>query len=54
MGLKSGKRTHIRCRRCGTVAYHRGHEKCSACGYGKSAKIRTYAWMKKKRLSHSK
>ncbi|MFH2020074.1 MAG: 50S ribosomal protein L37e [archaeon] len=54
MGKKSGKKTHIRCRRCGEPAYHRGHKKCSACGYGKSAKIRTYAWMKKKRLTHSK
>jgi large subunit ribosomal protein L37e len=53
-GKKSGKKTHIRCRRCGNATYHRSKEKCSSCGYGKSAKIRTYAWMKKKRLTHSR
>lgn len=54
MGKKSGKKTHIRCRRCGETTYHRGHEICSSCGYGKSAKIRSYAWMKKKKSNHSK
>jgi large subunit ribosomal protein L37e len=53
-GKKSGKKTHIRCRRCGEANYHRKKEKCSACGYGKSAKMRGYSWMKKKTLAHSK
>ncbi|MCM2325019.1 MAG: 50S ribosomal protein L37e [Candidatus Woesearchaeota archaeon] len=54
MGKKSGKKTHIRCRRCGNATYHRRHNKCSSCGYGKSAKMRSYAWMKKKLVTHLK
>ncbi|MEM2131211.1 MAG: 50S ribosomal protein L37e [Candidatus Woesearchaeota archaeon] len=53
-GKKSGKKSHIRCRRCGNPTYHMRKKKCSSCGYGKSSKIRTYAWMKKKKVSHSK
>lgn len=48
MGRKSGKKTHIRCRRCGESSYHIKHKVCSHCGYGKSAKIRTFSWHKKK------
>ncbi|MEM3373615.1 MAG: 50S ribosomal protein L37e [Candidatus Woesearchaeota archaeon] len=53
-GKKSGKKSHIRCRRCGKPSYHIRKEKCSSCGYGKSSKIRTYAWLKKKKIEHSK
>lgn len=52
-GKKSGKKSHIRCRRCGKPSYHIRKKKCSSCGYGRSSKIRTYAWLKKKKISHS-
>ena len=48
MGKKSGKTTHIRCRRCGKPSYHIRKKKCSSCGYGSTSKLRKYAWQKKK------
>jgi len=48
MGKKSGKKTHIRCRRCGKHSYHIREKRCSYCGYGKSSRLRKYAWQKKK------
>ncbi len=47
-GRHSGKKTHIRCRRCGERAYHVRKKKCASCGYGETAKIRKYNWNKKK------
>ncbi|MFH1505503.1 MAG: 50S ribosomal protein L37e [archaeon] len=47
MGKKSGKKTHIVCRRCGKRTYHARKKRCSSCGYGKSAKQRSYTWQKK-------
>jgi len=47
MGMKSGKKTHILCRRCGKHAYHVRKKTCASCGYGNSAKRRTYAWQSK-------
>ena len=41
-----GHRTHISCRRCGRHAYHMRKSVCAACGYGKTAKLRTYGWAK--------
>jgi len=46
MGRKSGKITNLRCRRCGRRSYHKTKKVCSHCGYGKTAKIRKYNWMK--------
>lgn len=46
MGRKSGKKTHIICRRCGNHTYHKTKKVCSSCGYGKSPKLRSYAWQK--------
>ena len=46
-GAKSGKKTHIYCRRCGKKTYHATKRVCSSCGYGKSARQRSYAWQKK-------
>ncbi|MDP7323485.1 MAG: 50S ribosomal protein L37e [Candidatus Woesearchaeota archaeon] len=46
MGKKSGKKTHIRCRRCGKPTYHMRKKKCASCGYGASAKIRKFKWKK--------
>jgi large subunit ribosomal protein L37e len=48
MGKKSGKKTHIRCRRCGSRAYHIHKKRCSSCGYGKTSKVRKYNWRRKK------
>jgi len=47
MGKKSGKKTHIRCRRCGQHTYHMRKKVCSSCGFGKSARLRSYSWQKK-------
>ncbi|MHA1680756.1 MAG: 50S ribosomal protein L37e [Promethearchaeota archaeon] len=47
MGLRNRK-THMRCRRCGRNSYHLRHKVCSACGFGKSSKIRKYGWQNKK------
>jgi len=48
MGKKSGKKTHIRCKRCGKHSYHIRKKRCSKCGYGKSKKLRRYNWQKKR------
>ncbi len=44
MGAKSGKKTHIRCRRCGRHTYHVRKKVCASCGFGRSSKLRSYAW----------
>ncbi|MFT4249902.1 MAG: 50S ribosomal protein L37e [Candidatus Woesearchaeota archaeon] len=44
MGRKSGKINHHKCRRCGKNAYHVRHKVCASCGFGKSSKLRSYAW----------
>ncbi|MBI4095647.1 MAG: 50S ribosomal protein L37e [DPANN group archaeon] len=46
-GKKSGKVSHIRCRRCGYPAYHRQARRCAKCGFP-DAKIRKYAWQSKR------
>jgi large subunit ribosomal protein L37e len=35
---------HIRCRRCGRTSYRVDKHYCSACGYGRSSKLRKYSW----------
>lgn len=47
MGRRSGKKTHIRCRRCGKPAYHMTKKRCASCGYGETAKLRKFNWNKK-------
>jgi large subunit ribosomal protein L37e len=47
MGKKSGKKNMIHCRRCGKRTMHLRKDKCSSCGFGKSARQRSYAWQKK-------
>ncbi|MBW2997084.1 MAG: 50S ribosomal protein L37e [Candidatus Hermodarchaeia archaeon] len=44
MGKRSGKKTHIYCRRCGKHTYHARKKECSSCGYGVSSKLRKYSW----------
>jgi large subunit ribosomal protein L37e len=47
MGKRAGK-THIACRRCGSISFHLRHRVCSACGFGKSTRIRKYKWVTKR------
>ncbi len=46
-GKKSGKKTHIHCRRCGEHTYHVRKKRCASCGYGDTARLRKYTWNKK-------
>jgi len=43
-----GKRTHTMCRRCGKHSYHIQKRVCASCGFGKTAKIRKYNWVRAK------
>ena len=47
MGKRKRGTKHIRCRRCGRVAYRVDRKYCAACGYGRSSKIRNYAWTRR-------
>ena len=38
---------HIPCRRCGKKAFHKKASICASCGFGRSPKLRTFAWNKK-------
>ena len=38
---------HIRCRRCGRSSYHKIKKVCSDCGFGRSARLRSYNWAHK-------
>ncbi|MEA3282363.1 MAG: 50S ribosomal protein L37e [Euryarchaeota archaeon] len=44
---KRQKKTHIRCRRCGSISYHKTKKVCVSCGFGKSKKMRDYKWKEK-------
>lgn len=44
---KRQKKTHIRCRRCGNHSFHVRKKRCASCGFGHSAKQRTYSWVKR-------
>ncbi|MCW3980324.1 MAG: 50S ribosomal protein L37e [Candidatus Bathyarchaeota archaeon] len=46
-GKHSRKIIHIKCRRCGRRAYNVKKRRCSACGYGTSPTLKTYAWRTK-------
>ncbi|HLD05665.1 MAG TPA: 50S ribosomal protein L37e [Candidatus Nanoarchaeia archaeon] len=43
-GQHGRNKVHIMCRRCGRHAYHATRNICASCGYGKSAKMRSYNW----------
>ena len=47
MGVKSGKKTHIMCRRCGKHTFHCQKKVCASCGYGNSSRLRRYSWQSK-------
>uniref|UniRef100_A0A6B2LTE0 Ribosomal protein L37 n=1 Tax=Arcella intermedia TaxID=1963864 RepID=A0A6B2LTE0_9EUKA len=40
-------KVHDLCRRCGKHSFHIRKERCAACGYGHTTKIRTYNWSEK-------
>ncbi|NQE45582.1 50S ribosomal protein L37e [ANME-1 cluster archaeon GoMg2] len=46
---KRQKKSHIRCRRCGSRSYGIHAKYCVACGFGRSKRMRkSYGWGKKK------
>ncbi|MBI3032910.1 50S ribosomal protein L37e [Candidatus Woesearchaeota archaeon] len=45
-GKKSRGKAHIICRRCSRHSFHVSRKICSSCGYGKSARMRSYTWQK--------
>ncbi|MFQ5801123.1 MAG: 50S ribosomal protein L37e [Candidatus Hydrothermarchaeales archaeon] len=45
---KRNKIVHARCRRCGKNSYHVRQKYCSSCGFGRSRRLRAYAWQDKK------
>ena len=47
MGEKSGKKNMIYCRRCGKRTMNLNKGKCASCGFGRSKRLRSYAWQKK-------
>ncbi|MFB0543392.1 MAG: 50S ribosomal protein L37e [Candidatus Bathyarchaeia archaeon] len=46
-GKKGGKKSHMRCRRCGRRAYHIQKKVCAACGFGESKRLNSYSWSRK-------
>lgn len=44
---KRQKRTHVRCRRCGKVSMNIHTKRCTACGFGRSPRMKSYKWEKK-------
>ncbi|MCL2549543.1 MAG: 50S ribosomal protein L37e [Methanimicrococcus sp.] len=45
------KRTHMKCRRCGSTSFNIHTKQCVACGFGRSAKLRDYKWVRKSKLN---
>lgn len=48
MGKKSKGKLHIMCRRCGERSFHMKTGVCSACGYGKSSKMKSNNFTRRK------
>ncbi|PKK85720.1 MAG: 50S ribosomal protein L37e [Thermoplasmata archaeon HGW-Thermoplasmata-1] len=44
-----GKKSHIRCRRCGRHAYNVQKKLCASCGFGATTKLRSYNWARQHR-----
>lgn len=51
-GKKNKAASHKTCRRCGNHSFHRRKRFCASCGFGKSAKLRQYAWRNRTRPSN--
>lgn len=45
-GKAGAKLVHLRCRRCGRHSFHKAKRRCAHCGFGVSAKVRWYSWLK--------
>lgn len=46
---KRQKKSHVRCRRCGSRSFSLHARYCVACGFGKSKRMRkVYGWKSKK------
>jgi large subunit ribosomal protein L37e len=43
---RGSRHTHTTRRRCGRHAYHLQKKTCASCGYGATAKLRSYNWAK--------
>jgi large subunit ribosomal protein L37e len=41
---RKNKKLHIACRRCGRHSYHITKKVCSACGFGKSKRLKKLGW----------
>ena len=44
MGKHNRAATHGICRRCGEHSYFKQKGECAHCGFGKTKRIRKYAW----------
>ncbi|WP_082098527.1 MULTISPECIES: 50S ribosomal protein L37e [unclassified Methanosarcina] len=44
---KRQKRTHAKCRRCGSVSLNIHTKECTSCGFGKTTRMRSYKWQAK-------
>lgn len=47
-GKHNKKASHQMCRRCGKRSMNRQKKQCASCGFGKTAKRRTFSWHKPK------
>jgi large subunit ribosomal protein L37e len=47
MGQHGRGNLHMVCRRCGSKSRHKSTGICSQCGFGKTARKRSYNWSKK-------
>jgi large subunit ribosomal protein L37e len=41
---KKNKVSHILCRRCGKRSFNKSKGFCSACGFGKSKRMKKFSW----------
>ncbi|HUV82165.1 MAG TPA: 50S ribosomal protein L37e [archaeon] len=48
---KRQKRTHLKCRRCGSVSLNIHTKMCTSCGFGKTPRMRSYKWQRKSGLN---
>jgi len=53
-GKKNKAASHKTCRRCGKHSFHRRKRFCASCGFGKTAKLRKYAWNNRYRTFNGK
>lgn len=44
---KRQKKSHVKCRRCGSISFHTKNKACSSCGFGKTSRMRSYKWQEK-------